>query len=86
MTLTDVAVSLTGRTIAGEAPTAVARARHGCVSPGCLPGMESNRVANGMAVEGPVNDVNRPSINRLVCLSRHWTWADEAMARFERSW
>ena len=24
------------------------------------------------------------SINRLACLSRHWTWADEAMARFER--
>jgi hypothetical protein len=24
------------------------------------------------------------SINRLVCLSRHWTWADEARARFER--
>ena len=24
------------------------------------------------------------SINRLACLFRHWTWADEAMARFER--
>jgi hypothetical protein len=24
------------------------------------------------------------SIDRLACLFRHWTWADEAMARFER--
>jgi hypothetical protein len=24
------------------------------------------------------------SINRLACLFRHWAWADEAMARFER--
>ena len=24
------------------------------------------------------------SINRLTCLVRHWTWADDAMARFER--
>jgi hypothetical protein len=24
------------------------------------------------------------SVNRLACLARHWTWADEAMARFER--
>jgi hypothetical protein len=24
------------------------------------------------------------SINRLACLVRHWTWADEARARFER--
>ena len=32
--------------------------------------------------------VDRPftgaSINRIVCLRRHWAWADEAMARFER--
>jgi hypothetical protein len=25
------------------------------------------------------------SVNRLACLLRHWTWADEAMARFERA-
>ncbi len=24
------------------------------------------------------------SLDRLVCLQRHWTWADEAMARFDR--
>jgi hypothetical protein len=24
------------------------------------------------------------SINRLACLYRHWTWADEAMTQFER--
>ena len=24
------------------------------------------------------------STNRLVCVLRHWSWADEAMARFER--
>jgi len=24
------------------------------------------------------------SLNRLACLFRHWTWADEAMARFDR--
>ena len=24
------------------------------------------------------------SINRLACLLRHWTWADQAMARFEQ--
>jgi hypothetical protein len=25
------------------------------------------------------------SLNRLVCLSRHWAWADEARGRFERT-
>src|SRR5262245_54534175 len=24
------------------------------------------------------------SVDRLVCLQRHWMWADEAMSRFER--
>jgi hypothetical protein len=24
------------------------------------------------------------SFNQLTCLFRHWTWADDAMARFER--
>ena len=24
------------------------------------------------------------SVDRLSCLLRHWTWADEAMVRFER--
>jgi hypothetical protein len=29
---------------------------------------------------GPMRDA---SFNRLACLFRHWTWANEAMARFE---
>jgi hypothetical protein len=38
-----------------------------------------------MTVEAPVNgSLKNASINRLVCLLRHWTWADEAKARFER--
>src|SRR5688572_25883076 len=42
-------------------------------------------VGNGMAVEAPLNgSLKGASINRLACLCRHWTWADEAMARFER--
>jgi hypothetical protein len=32
-------------------------------------------------VEGSLTDA---SSDRLVCLLRHWTWADEAMARFDR--
>ena len=42
-------------------------------------------VAIGMAVEAPQNgSLKGASINRLACLLRHWTWADEALARFER--
>ena len=42
-------------------------------------------MANGMAVAAPANgSLKGGSLNRLACLSRHWTWADEAMARFER--
>ena len=42
-------------------------------------------MAHGTAVEAPVNEsLNGASINRLVCLWRHWRWADEAMARFNR--
>jgi hypothetical protein len=42
-------------------------------------------MANGMVVEAPANgSLKGASINRLACLLRHWTWADEAMARFER--
>ena len=37
------------------------------------------------AVEASVNgSLKDASVNRLACLSRHWTWADEAMAQFER--
>jgi hypothetical protein len=28
--------------------------------------------------------MSHPSVNRLACLIRHWTWAHEAMAEFER--
>lgn len=35
----------------------------------------------GAAVEGALKDA---SLDRLVCLQRHWMWADEAMARFDR--
>jgi hypothetical protein len=42
-------------------------------------------MANGMAVEAPVRgSLKEASFNRLACLFRHWTWTDEAMARFER--
>jgi hypothetical protein len=37
------------------------------------------------AVEMPGNEsLSNTSADRLTCLMRHWTWADEAMARFER--
>ena len=43
------------------------------------------QVANGMSVDararGALKDA---SSNRLACLFRHWTWATEAMKRFER--
>jgi hypothetical protein len=35
----------------------------------------------GTAVKSSLRDA---SVDRLGCLVRHWTWADEAMARFER--
>jgi hypothetical protein len=38
-----------------------------------------------MDIEAPENgSLKEASVNRLACLLRHWTWADEAMARFER--
>lgn len=40
---------------------------------------------NAMAVDAAVNEsLKDASVNRLACLVRHWTWADEALARFER--
>jgi hypothetical protein len=41
----------------------------------------STPTATGTAVNGALSDA---SVDRLACLLRHWTWADEAMARFER--
>jgi hypothetical protein len=38
-----------------------------------------------IAAEIPVNgSLKNASVDRLACLFRHWTWADEAMARFEQ--
>jgi hypothetical protein len=37
-----------------------------------------------MTAETPLNgSLRSASINRLVCLVRHWRWADEAKTRFE---
>ncbi len=41
----------------------------------------TTQIDTGTVVEGPLRDA---SLDRLVCLLRHWTWADEAMARFDR--
>jgi hypothetical protein len=40
--------------------------------------------AVGMDIDGlPGGTLQDASFNRLACLFRHWTWANEAMARFE---
>ena len=45
----------------------------------------ASHVTNGMAVEAQVNgSLKDASVNRLACLFRHWTWAEEALVRFER--
>jgi len=42
-------------------------------------------MASGIAAEGPVNgSLKNASVDRLACLVRHWTWADEALTRFEQ--
>jgi hypothetical protein len=42
-------------------------------------------MARSKAAELPVNGLlSNASVDRLTCLLRHWTWADEAMARFEQ--
>lgn len=42
-------------------------------------------MADGMALETPMNEsLSGVSFNQLTCLFRHWTWADNAMVRFER--
>jgi hypothetical protein len=35
----------------------------------------------GAAVAGSLSNA---SVERLACLLRHWTWADEALVRFDR--
>jgi hypothetical protein len=45
-------------------------------------GPESD-AADGLTVQAPVNgSLKDASVNRLACLFRHWTWADEAMTQF----
>lgn len=39
------------------------------------------REDTGEEIGQPLNDV---SSDRLACLLRHWTWADEAMAALDR--
>jgi hypothetical protein len=42
-------------------------------------------MAHGKAAEIPANgSLSNASVDRLACLLRHWTWADEARARFEQ--
>jgi hypothetical protein len=42
-------------------------------------------MATGMGADARVDgSLRHASVGRLACLVRHWTWADEAMARFER--
>src|SRR5262245_52904452 len=41
----------------------------------------STQVDTGAPVNGSLAGA---SLDRLVCLQRHWMWADEAMARFDR--
>jgi hypothetical protein len=43
-----------------------------------------SHVADGVSLKAPNGSLKDASINRLACLFRHWTWADEAMAHFER--
>ena len=46
--------------------------------------ISESRLVDGMAVEASANgSLKAASVNRLACLFRHWTWADEAMKQFE---
>lgn len=44
-------------------------------------GMISENSSGDVAGYGALSDA---SLDRLVCLQRHWTWADEAMTRFDQ--
>ncbi len=42
-------------------------------------------MTGSVAAEVPAGGtLNSASVDRLACLVRHWTWADEALVRFER--
>src|SRR4249920_2616991 len=45
---------------------------------------ESQPMAGVEAAELPHGSLSNASTDRLACLLRHWSWADEAMARFEQ--
>jgi hypothetical protein len=38
------------------------------------------QIAGATGVKGSLREA---SVDRLACLLRHWTWADEAKARFD---
>lgn len=57
----------------------LARSRDGVFS--LLGGAMSTHVDTAAAVPGSLRDA---SLDRLACLLRHWTWADEAMNTFDR--
>lgn len=45
----------------------------------------ASRVPFNVPSEAPPNgSLKEASVSRLACLFRHWIWADEALARFER--
>ena len=41
----------------------------------------STPIASHTSLDGSLNNA---SVDRLACLLRHWTWADEALVRFDR--
>jgi hypothetical protein len=42
-------------------------------------------MATGMSADARVDEsLRHASVGRLACLTRHWTWAEEARARFTR--
>ena len=42
-------------------------------------------MAGGIGADTPLDEsLRRASVDRLACLVRHWTWAEEARARFEQ--
>jgi hypothetical protein len=46
---------------------------------------EQLAAVEGAAIDArPSGPLTNASISRLACLFRHWTWANEAMARFEQ--
>jgi len=54
-----------------------------------LPARERCTLSSMVAISAAQELTREPSLkaasfNRLACLARHWTWADEAMKRFER--